>query len=79
MSRIEAESVGFRDKLIAKNDYGNDKEYNVSHPDALSTGDAQGKGEVNGNIGNNTDIQMRAKLIAKNAFTPNREYDSSNA
>lgn len=48
MSRLEDVSVPFRKNLIAKNDYDNNDPYNAGNPDALSTGDEQGKGEVNG-------------------------------
>ena len=79
MSRLEGESLPFRKKLIAKNDYNNNNEYNIGHPDALSTGDEEGKGEVNGQVGGKTDIKQRKKLMAKNRFNNNREYCDATA
>jgi hypothetical protein len=79
MSRLEGESVGFRNKLIAKNDYNYNEEYNVGNPDALSTGDEQGKGELNGSVGGATDIKQREKLIAKNKYNYNKEYNDATA
>ena len=43
------------------------------------TGDEQGKGENNGSIGSSTDIKTRETLLAKNKFTPNKEYNDSTA
>lgn len=33
-----------RHEQIVRSDYNKDNQYNASHPDALATGDAQGKG-----------------------------------
>jgi hypothetical protein len=79
MSRLEDISVPFRKNLVAKNDYDNNDPYNAGNPDALSTGDEQGKGEVNGEVGGATDIKVRKTLIAKNKFNRNREYNAGTA
>jgi len=79
MSRLEESSVGFRKANIARNDYDNNDQYNVGHADALSTGDPDGKGEVNGQVGNNTDIKQRECLAAKNRYNRNREYNAGTA
>ena len=79
MSRLEDISVGFRKEEIARNDYNQNKPYVQGHPDALSTGDEAGKGEVNGSVGSATDIKVRKTLIAKNKFTPNKEYNLGTA
>jgi hypothetical protein len=79
MSRLEGISLPFRKKLIAKNDYDYNDEYNIGHPDALSTGDEEGKGEVNGQVGGKTDIKQREKLITKNKFNYNKEYNDATA
>jgi hypothetical protein len=79
MSKLEDVSLAYRKKLIAKNEFDNNDQYNIGHADALSTGDEQGKGEVNGQIGSATDIKQRDKLITKNKFNKNREYNDATA
>jgi hypothetical protein len=79
MSRLEDISVPFRKIEIARNDYDNNDQYNAGHPDALSTGDEQGKGEVNGEVGGATDIKTRKVLMTKNKFNRNREYNAGTA
>ena len=76
MSRLEDSSVVFRKNLIAKNEFDNNDQYTVGHPDALSTGDENGKGENNGDVGGATDIKMRKTLITKNRYNYNREYNA---
>jgi hypothetical protein len=66
----------FRDALIAKNEYAQGDEYSVGHPNALSTGDDQGKGETN-TIGSATDIAKRNALLAKNKYSRSKEYGVS--
>lgn len=79
MSRLEEISIPFRKVLIAKNEFDNNDQYTVGHPDALSTGDENGKGEMNGDVGGATDIKVRKTLIAKNKFNYNREYNAGTA
>ena len=79
MSKLENGSIGFRNELLAKNDYNTNDQYNVGNPDALSTGDEQGKGEVNGQVGGATDIKTRDTLITKNRFNKNKEYNAGTA
>ena len=79
MSRLEESSVPFRKVLIAKNEFDINDQYNAGHPDALSTGDENGKGEMNGDVGGLTDIKVRKTLIAKNKFNYNREYNAGTA
>jgi hypothetical protein len=79
MSRLEDVSLPFRKINIARNDYDNNDQYNVGHADALSTGDENGKGEVNGQVGSVTDIKQKEKLVAKNKFNRNREYNDATA
>ena len=43
MSKLEGVSLPYRTCSIAKNDYDNNDQYNTGHPDALSTGDEEGK------------------------------------
>lgn len=79
MSKLEDIGVSFRTKLIAKNDFNKNDEYTAGHPDALSTGDENGKGEKNGEIGSATDIKKRKTLLTKNKFSSNKEYNSGTA
>jgi hypothetical protein len=79
MSRLEDVSLPFRKREIARNDYDQNDYYNVGHPDALSTGDEDGKGEVNGQVGGATDIKTRGTLMTKNKYTKNREYNAGTA
>jgi hypothetical protein len=79
MSRLEDVSLPFRKTNVARNDYDNNVPYEVGHPDALSTGDEDGKGEVNGQVGGATDIKTRYKLMTKNKFNKNREYNAGTA
>ncbi len=79
MSRLEGESLPFRKKLVAKNHFSYNDEYNVGNPDALSTGDEQGKGENNGQVGGATDIKTRERLVTKNKYSYNKEYNDATA
>jgi hypothetical protein len=79
MSRLETESVTFRNNVVAKNIYNNNDQYNAGNPNALSTGDEKGKGLVNNVAGGLTDIKTRDKLITKNKYGYNKEYNSSTA
>jgi hypothetical protein len=79
MSKLEDVSLSFRNINIARNDYDNNDQYNVGHPDALSTGDEEGKGEMNGKIGGLTDIKSRDIAITKNKYNKNKEYNASTA
>jgi hypothetical protein len=63
-----------RNALLAKNDYNTSKEYSAVNKDALSDGDEKGKGELNGSIGSATDRAEKTKLVVKNIFTPDKEY-----
>jgi len=76
-SRLMDISLQFRQCSVARNDYGNNSAYVAGHPDALSTGDEDGKGEVNGQVGGTTDIRTRECSIAKNKFQKGgKEYNA---
>jgi len=79
MSRLEEVNLPFRTQQLAKNDYNNNDEYVAGNPDALSTGDEQGKGEFNGQVGSATDIKTRKVLMTKNKYNKNREYNAGTA
>jgi len=79
MSRLEDISLQYRECSVAKNDYDNNDAYVAGHPDALSTGDALGKGEQNGEVGNATDIKTRSILLTKNKFKGDNCYYAGTA
>ena len=43
-SCLEKRSMDARHEQIVRSDYNSENQYNEAHPDALATGDAQGKG-----------------------------------
>lgn len=45
---LEVKGIQSRNNLIVRNDYTRTDEYSATHPDALSTGDPQGKGTGHG-------------------------------
>lgn len=67
-------------KLFPKNDYKTTNEYTRTNPDALATGDLQGKGTggdldvYNTIAGNNLDNIERVTEIRINRFNANRTY-----
>jgi hypothetical protein len=79
MSRLEGVSLPYRNCSIAKNDFDDNDQYSTGHPDALSTGDEDGKGELNGSIGSKTDIAVRKCELSKNKFQQGRQYDVTTA
>jgi hypothetical protein len=75
-----------RDMLFPKNDYKkNSNEYSTVNPDALATGDAQGKGTggfldvYNQQAGAIQDIQERNSEIVINEYKPNAPYTTPSA
>jgi len=79
MSRLEDVSLPYRKQNVARNEFDNNDQYNVGHADALSTGDENGKGEVNGQVGGATDIKTREHSVARNKYNKNREYNDATA
>lgn len=80
MSRLEKLSKEYRDQLLKKSHFNNDKEYNQSNPRAISDGDEHGKGDAgSGSVGSKTDILQKNKLLAKNKYSDKKPYCSSNA
>lgn len=69
-----------RAKLFPKNDYNQTNLYSSTNPDALATGDEQGKGTggdldvYNTTAGNNVDNVERINEIRINKFNSNRTY-----
>ncbi len=80
MSRLEGISKPFRDALLAKGIYVNNKPYEMSHTRAISDGDEHGKGDGgSGQVGSKTDIVTKTKLLAKNKYSNGKPYNLSNA
>jgi hypothetical protein len=69
-----------RKKLFPRNDYNTSNQYSSTNPDALATGDEQGKGTggdldvYNDAAGNKTDNIERKKEIVINKFNANKTY-----
>jgi hypothetical protein len=70
-----------RRKLYARNDYAPDKNlYSSTNPDAMATGDEQGKGTgryldvYDNSAGNITDVAERKSEIVTNYYQPNKPY-----
>jgi hypothetical protein len=76
MSRLETESVPFRKVEVAKNEFDENKPYTNGNPAELSP---IGKDTNNGETGSAIDIAQRKKLITKNKFNYNREYNAGTA
>jgi len=76
LSRI---SVDYRNRELARNEYNLDDEYVSGHKNALSDGDAKGKGQTNSGVGNNTDIAKRFQSQARNKYNLNNPYNIDNA
>jgi len=79
MSRLLENSEQFRKNQISRNHYDRNDEYSGTHPDALSDGDALGKGEKNGTVGSNVDIEQRKLQTNKNSYNYNNPYNDSTA
>lgn len=75
MSKLENIADKERQKNIAKNSKSETDLYNAGHPDALSDGDNQGRGETS-TIGTKIDIAAREKLKSKNPFSDVNIYDA---
>lgn len=75
-----------RKKLLPKNDYKQENdEYNTKHPDALATGDLQGKGTggfldvYNKKAGSISDINDRIGDIKINNYKEEKPYTTPSA
>lgn len=76
----ELEKIADKERTISlsRNEYNYDDLYNSTNPNALSTGDDKGKGELDGKIGGITDINTRIDNTGRNIYNPNLEYNSTN-
>lgn len=76
MSKLEGESVGYRNNLIAKNMFNYNDEYTVGNKDEKSP---IGKDtNASGDIGSAADIKQRQLLTTKNEYNYNDEYNAGN-
>ena len=79
-NNLSAIAEAERKKLFAKNDYKYQNAYSATNPDALATGDEQGKGTggfldtTNQSAGSLTDNVERKNEIKVNAYQPNKPY-----
>lgn len=64
----------FRNDQLARNRFSKNDNYRPNHPDALSTGDEQGKELFNGSIGGRTDIITRNTSLGKNFYNKDKIY-----
>ena len=82
LNQLGQVGVQQRGALIPTNDYFQVNPYSSTHPDALATGDAQGKGTGTDGLlnaydfvaGNNKDVQERASEIAINYYKAQVPY-----
>jgi hypothetical protein len=72
-----------RKKLIARNDYGLGKTvYSSTHPDAMASGDEQGKGTgeyldvYNQGAGSSLDVAQRKSEIVTNKYQVDKPYQA---
>ena len=69
-----------RNRLFPRNDYNTGNQYTATNPDALATGDEQGKGTggdldvYNNTAGNNIDNAERSTELRINRFSSNNTY-----
>jgi len=80
---LSAIAAAERQKLFPRNDYSPESaQYSATSPDAMSTGDEQGRGTgnfldiYNDNAGTKTDIAERKDDLKINKFSPNNPYYS---
>jgi hypothetical protein len=60
--------------VVAKNIYNSENQYSSINLNALSNGDDKGKGDVNGQVGSLTDINVRTEVVAKNKYNDAKGY-----
>jgi hypothetical protein len=77
-TQLEILAEKYRQEVLGPNLYKQDKFYSSSNQNALSDGDEKGKGELNGSIGSQTDIQTRISNQGKNRYNNGNEYSSVN-
>ena len=63
-----------RQASIARNEYNYTDGYSSGHKNALSTGDEEGKGENQNQIGGLTDINIRKDNTGRNYYNENKVY-----
>jgi hypothetical protein len=76
-TQLEILAQKFRTEVLGPNIYKEDKGYSSNNKNALSDGDAKGKGELDGAIGSSVDIQNRIDNINRNRYNSNNGYSST--
>ena len=80
INKLSAYADAERAKLIPKNDYTNKNEYSAVNPDAIASGDEQGKGTGgdldihNLSAGAIQDIRERNSELITNLYQQNKPY-----
>jgi len=65
----------YRVKMTSKNNYNQQKKYDITSPDVFSDGDNKGRDDNgSGQIGTNIDINARETMRAKNKYNPSKPY-----
>lgn len=70
----ELAEVG-RKKMLAFNSYSTAKPYSPAHPNALSDGDAIGRGDFQGAVGTIDDIAARRRQLGMNERSESNPYN----
>ena len=82
-NKLTQVATQIRTQQLARNDYSLDNQFSASNPDAVSDGDAFGKGTgvfldtVNG--GSSVDVLERKNEIKINEYQPNKPYTTPSA
>ena len=85
-SCLEIRSMDERHEEIVRSDYNQYNQYSGKHPDALATGDAQGKGGVfnysnfdtdpDSGAGNDADNEARNTAMTRSLYRPTYQYSA---
>jgi len=76
ITKLEKIANEQRAEHLARNEYKYTNSYGSTHPNALSTGDEKGKGQVgdSGDVGGLTDINTRIDNTGRNYYQPHNQY-----
>jgi hypothetical protein len=74
-SPIVAQAEALRKTMLSSNRETPANPYSITHPDALSDGDALGRGEYRGSIGTSDDIKARRAQTSSNVYNEGNEYN----
>lgn len=76
ITKLEKIANEQRAEHLARNEYKYTNSYGSTHPNALSTGDEKGKGQVgdSGDVGGLTDINTRIDNTGRNFYKSTHRY-----